>query len=233
MKDTMWKDLFYFTRADRRVLAVSALIILSTTVLRSDMLHRRPEMFCEADSLAGIVAVVKTDTIAADTTVEASAFIVEASALEIADEPVMKEWPAQKYERYKFEKGTVVDLNSTDTTELKRVPGIGSYYAKRIVDYRERLGGYVNVDQLLEINRLPDTLRVWFCVRDSIVRKIKLNSASFSQLLSHPYLNYEQVKVIVNRREKKGELKNPAQLSLYEEFTERDMERLMPYLGFD
>ena len=104
---------------------------------------------------------------------------------------------------------TTVDLNTADTTLLKQLPGIGSAYAKWIVNYREKLGGYCESKQLLEVYKM-DTTRYNglkdFVKIDSTFEpnKLKINSDSFKTLLKHPYLEYEDVKKIVNHREQKG-----------------------------
>lgn len=127
-----------------------------------------------------------------------------------------------------------VDLNAADTSLLKTLPGIGSYFARRIVDYRESLGGYLRVEQILEIDVLSDTLVQWFMVQDTVpYRKIKVNSASVSEMRSHPYMNFYQARAISDLRKSIGLIRNPARLTLLEEFTGQDMERLIPYLDFN
>lgn len=113
---------------------------------------------------------------------------------------------------------TIVDLNTSDTTILKQLPGIGSAFAKRIVEYRTKLGGYCESEQLLEIYKM-DTTRYNglkdFVKIDSTFEpnKLKINSDSFKTLLKHPYLEYEDVKKIVNHREQKGMILSWEQLS--------------------
>lgn len=104
---------------------------------------------------------------------------------------------------------TIVDLNTSDTTILKQLPGIGSTFAKWIVEYRTKLGGYCESEQLLEVYKM-DTARYNgfkdFVKTDStfVPNKLKINSDAFKILLKHPYLEYDDVKKIVNHREQKG-----------------------------
>lgn len=129
--------------------------------------------------------------------------------------------------------GTIVDANSADTTLLKQIPGIGSYYASRIVAYRESLGGFVNARQVEEIDGLPHSIASWFRVSPSqSVRRIKINSADFKTLVHHPYLTYEQTKAIVNRRKQVMRLKSWDDLRTCSEFSEADIARLTPYIAF-
>ena len=103
----------------------------------------------------------------------------------------------------------IIDINVADTTLLKQLPGIGSAFAKWIVNYREKLGGYCETEQLLEVY-LMDTTRFNgiknYVKIDStfIPNRLKINSDAFKVLLKHPYLEYEDVKKIVNHREQKG-----------------------------
>ena len=126
-----------------------------------------------------------------------------------------------------------VDLNAADSLVLISLPGIGPYYSSRILRYRERLGGYVSTSQLLEINGLPDTLMKWFIVGDSIpIRKMKLNGLTLNEMRRHPYMDFYQAKAIVEMRRERGKINSPEQLSLLEEFTDQDINRLKPYLDF-
>lgn len=148
-----------------------------------------------------------------------------------APDSLRKEFPV--YQSNKFREKTLVDLNTADTALLKRIPGIGNGFAIMIVRRREQLGGYVSVNQLLEINHLPDSLLPWFVVRSTEgVKKININKASLTELRRHPYLNFYQCRVILEHRRKYGALKSLNDLSLYEEFTEKDLDRLSPYCAF-
>ncbi len=198
----MWKDLFYFSKSDRRALAVFVLVIFVSTVVR--VLRPAASPVPQDDML------FNNDT----------ARVVEVKA-------------SMYPKRVKYPYGTVLNLNESDTTELKKVPGIGSYFARRIVEYRERLGGYVSTDQLLEIEHLPDSVRGWFMVSDTFhVRKLQVNVASLSQLRQHPYMDFYKARAIVEYRQRNGDIKNPVSLSLFQEFGGQDLERLEPYLDF-
>ena len=142
--------------------------------------------------------------------------------------PVWKERRA-----YKYPEGTLVDVNTADTTELKKVPGIGSGIAKAIVSYRERLGGFCSVEQLEEVDYVTPALLKWFKLEKPSVRKLDINKMTLDALRSHPYLNFYQARVIVEHRRKKGPIKSLSQLALYEEFTEKDLKRLSAYINFD
>ena len=110
-----------------------------------------------------------------------------------------------------------IDINTADTTLLKQLPGIGGAYAKWIVDYRKKLGGYCESEQLLEVYRM-DTVRYNELKNQIIIdstftpNKFKINSDAFKVLLKHPYLELDDVKKIVNYREQKGMITSWEQL---------------------
>ena len=133
----------------------------------------------------------------------------------------------------KYLPGTIISLNSADTTELKKIPGIGSSIARMMVNYRERLGGFFRIEQLQEIHLKAEKLRPWFSIDIQQTRRINLNKAGMERMLHHPYINYYQAKVIIEYRKKKGILKSLKQLSLYEEFTPIDLERIEPYICYN
>jgi DNA uptake protein ComE-like DNA-binding protein len=102
-------------------------------------------------------------------------------------------------------KEITVELNSADTAELKQLKGIGSYYAKRIIAYREKLGGFHSLAQLLEIKKItPETIDLFAenaTIDTSKIKKINVNKATAQELSAHPYLSFDLANRIVNRRE--------------------------------
>ena len=134
---------------------------------------------------------------------------------------------------FKYPEGTLVDVNAADTTELKKIPGIGSGIARRIVAYRNRLGGFYSLEQLNEVEFVSADLFKWFKLESDSIRKLPINRVGLDKLRAHPYINFYQAKVIVEYRRKRGEIKSLSQLSLYEEFTEKDLKRLSAYVSFD
>lgn len=133
----------------------------------------------------------------------------------------------------KLAKGTRIDANASDTTQWQRVPGVGRAYAQAIVRYRERLGGFVSVAQLHDIEQLPhDIDRYISLAPHPSVHRIAVNRASFKELLRHPYLNYDQVKAIVQHRQRVGPLRDWDDLRGNPQFSDADLQRLQPYFSF-
>ena len=134
---------------------------------------------------------------------------------------------------YKYPAGTVIELNRTDTTELKKIPGIGSGIARLITGYRQRLGGFYALEQLREIDLDPEQLRPWLRIDTTAIRRLNLNRVSVDRLRRHPYFNFYQARAIVEWRKKHGPLRNLKVFALYEEFTEADFERMRHYVCFE
>lgn len=134
---------------------------------------------------------------------------------------------------FKYPQGTIIELNSSDTTELKKIPGIGSVIARRIIGYRQRLGGFYRIGQLAEIGLDTALLCPWFRIDADSIRRIDVNRASLERLRRHPYINFYQARAIVEYRKKQGKLKSLKPLSLLEEFPKEELERMLPYLAFD
>ncbi len=135
-------------------------------------------------------------------------------------------------QRRKLAPGQVIDLNRSDTTALQQVPGIGSYYARQIVALRDRFGGFIAVDQLAAISRLPTDCYAFFTVDSTAVRKLNINTADFRTLCSHPYIGYDRAKAISDYRQLKGPISSLQELSLLPGFTPQDQQRLQPYITY-
>ena len=132
----------------------------------------------------------------------------------------------------KLEKGQQIDLCNADTTQLKKVPGIGSAWARAVVNYGHRLGGYCRVGQLLEIEGFPESSLPYFKIVRPHVNKLSVNKLTVSKLRQHPYINFYQARAIVDHVRKNGPLKDIRELSLLPEFPESQLSRLAPYLEY-
>ena len=132
----------------------------------------------------------------------------------------------------KIAENETVNLNVSDTAIYKKVPGIGSYYARRIADYSQRLGGFVSVNQLDEIDNFPQEAKKYFVVSTSQVHKMNVNRLSLNELKHHPYINYYQAKAIVDYRRLHGPLHSLDDLRLLPDFSDEVINRLTPYVCF-
>ncbi len=133
----------------------------------------------------------------------------------------------------KLREGEHISLSTADTTQLRKVPGIGSYFARRIVRYREQLGGFYDVRQLLEIEGFPEEALPYFDVDATQLRKIQVNVLKGSQLYKHPYVSINQARAIERYRRLKGPIHDISQLRLLPEFPQELIDRLAPYLSYE
>ncbi len=132
----------------------------------------------------------------------------------------------------KYKSLVQVNLNTADTSQLKKIPGIASYRARQIVRYRESLGGFVRVEQVMESCQLPDEVLDWFVLSGTQTRKINLNKASVQAMRKHPYISFYQARAIYEHRQDHGALHSLADLLQLREFTQKDIDRLQPYVEF-
>ena len=134
----------------------------------------------------------------------------------------------------KFDRLTKVDPNTADTALLQRIPGVGTWISRNIVEQRKRLGGFHAVEQLLEVKYFSPELLEWFEV-DTLtakIEKISINTASFHRLNSHPYITYEQARDLMRYIRLYGRIADIDALSRTGIFTEEQLVRLQPYLQF-
>lgn len=135
-----------------------------------------------------------------------------------------KEWP-------------LIDLNRADTTQLDQLKGIGPAFARRIIKYRDRLGGFYTKEQLLEVfgidsMKFRDLEKQLLIDRDAI-RKIAINTAVFDQLRTHPYLSYKEMNAILQYRKQHGNYAGIDDLKKVLILDAKTIERLSPYLEFN
>ena len=136
----------------------------------------------------------------------------------------------------RIKKDTILDLNHCDTTELQYIRGIGRYTAVQIVRYREQLGGYYSPEQLTDepFAKLSlDTLLHHFTADSRDIQLLPVNSLSASELARHPYLRFEQAKAIYTLRRKYVYLTSLDDLRTLHELSEKDLQRIAPYLSFE
>lgn len=132
----------------------------------------------------------------------------------------------------KFEELTLVDINTADTNLLKKIPNIGSYRARKIVGYRQRLGGFANVEQVMEACDMPDEVLEWFSLVPVPLKTMDANRLSVRQFMRHPYLSFYQARDLVEYRKKHRSIQQIEELLSLESFSTADIERLRPYLIF-
>ena len=151
---------------------------------------------------------------------------------------IKEERRTERYERdtlrypVKIAEGEHIDLNAADTSLYKKVPGVGSYYSRKIAEYGRRLGGFVSADQLDEIENFPSEAKKYFSVNASDVHQLNVNRLSLNELKRHPYINYYQAKAIIDYRRLHGPLHSLDDLRLLPDFPVEAIKRLEPYVCY-
>ncbi len=132
-------------------------------------------------------------------------------------------------------KAIVVDLNLADTLDLQEVRGIGPAYARRIVAYRDRLGGFVHKAQLMEVWGIDSAaysrIEPGVVLSSSPLRLMNINQLSIQELKKHPYLDYYQAKEIVRYREQYGAFEAKSDLKKVNLIDGDTYCRIAPYLS--
>lgn len=128
----------------------------------------------------------------------------------------------------------LLDLNSADTFDLQQLRGIGPSFARRIVNYRERIRGFSRKDQLLEVFGMDSVRFEW--IRDHVkinldsVRPFEINNVTFKELLKHPYFPFALTKQIMIYRQKKKVFHNLDELRSIEGVNDSIFRRISIYL---
>ncbi len=128
----------------------------------------------------------------------------------------------------------IVGINIADTNDLQEIIGIGPAFARRIANYRKKLGGFVKKEQLLEVYGMDSTryaqIQASFTINSSDIKKININKASIKDLKKHPYFDYYLAKSVVMYRTKNGEYASVIDIKkanlIYDDF----YNRVSPYL---
>ncbi len=129
-----------------------------------------------------------------------------------------------------------IELNSADTVLLTRLKGIGPHYAKEIVLYRKRLGGFYKPEQLMEVkgigkvrfSRITTSLKT----NEQLITPLAINTAGEERLAQHPYIGERLSKAIVTFRSV-NTITSLSQLVGERILTESQADRLRPYLSFE
>lgn len=151
-----------------------------------------------------------------------------------ASEPLSPpDFTRQREERHAL----TVELNNADTLELQDLYGIGPYFARAIVKYRDRLGGYVRKEQLLEVYGMSDdryqAIADHIVIDSSKVHKININTADYATLRRHPYIDNYQARAIVKLRTSGVRFSVPDDLLKVSIIDIETVNKLTPYITFE
>jgi DNA uptake protein ComE-like DNA-binding protein len=129
-----------------------------------------------------------------------------------------------------------VNINRADSAQLLPLPGIGPVFAGRIIKFRNLLGGFISSDQLGEVYGMPaetlERIKGSFYIDTTAIHKVQLNSATFSDLLRHPYLEYGDVKSLVKYREFIGNITSINELRRNQILPDTTLDKVEGYFNY-
>ncbi|MEJ7684007.1 MAG: helix-hairpin-helix domain-containing protein [Segetibacter sp.] len=125
-------------------------------------------------------------------------------------------------------------MNTADTSALISLPGIGSKLAARIVNFREKLGGFSSVNQLGETYGIPDStfqkIKPQLQCNHPALKTININTADINVLRAHPYLRWNIANAIINYRQQHGNYKSVEDIRKIDLITDDLYNKIAPYL---
>ena len=143
--------------------------------------------------------------------------------------------PNQESFKKQVKQITLINLNTADTTEFMKIYGIGAFYAKQIIRYREKLGGFFTKEQLFEVWKMTpeayDKIKDHVFISEKDVKRININSVTIEELKVHPYLKWNQANSIIKMRIQRNGFKNIEEIKESVLIDSETYEKLFPYLS--
>ncbi|MCJ7447045.1 MAG: helix-hairpin-helix domain-containing protein [Bacteroidales bacterium] len=220
------KNWFGYTRRERRATTILLLIIMCVLILRYSI----PEK-----NILQELSITNTDTV----------WSVKKLPVNLTTDgikspgamPVKKGQNSNKPGVWKpGQEKRLLDINTCDSADLERLPGIGPVLSARIIKYRNLLGGFVKTDQLKEVYGLPPETFELISGRvfadSSAVKKININKADYKQLIRFPYFKKYEVSGILKYRELKGRIIGMGDLLENNLLSAETVGKVRPYLEF-
>ena len=131
----------------------------------------------------------------------------------------------------------LIDLNRADSIQLLSLPGIGPYLSRRIINYRDKLGGFYSMKQLVDVYGLKKSRVDSICsslkIDLSHLRCINVNIATIDELSIHPYISYREASDILRLRKRKGRILDLESLRKKKIFQDSTFCRVKPYLSLE
>lgn len=136
---------------------------------------------------------------------------------------------------YERKKAQPIDINAADTTAYITLPGIGSKLAARIVNFREKLGGFYSVDQVGETFGVPpetfEAIKPFLQLKGGTIKKMNINTAGYDDLNAHPYIS-SKLAYLINKQRKTGPITNTEALKELVAQTNDNFEKVEQYISF-
>jgi competence protein ComEA len=148
------------------------------------------------------------------------------------------EIPAEESQTFKTKNPApeikIMELNSMDSVQLTTIKGIGPFFAKTIIKYRNALGGFHSKEQLMEVWKFDqekyDAIEKYITVNGSKVKRININTCTAKEL-KHPYINWKIANGIINYRMKHGDFHSVDEIKKTDLLDDVTFLKIVPYLS--
>jgi DNA uptake protein ComE-like DNA-binding protein len=208
------KEYFVFTKRERSGIISLIILVLIVVVIPKYFDHRQP-------AAEKITVTNSIDTIITDT---------------ITKEGIARPYKKFKPPRHVKKRIEPFDINSADTSAFIELPGIGRKLAARIVLFREKLGGFYNVQQLREVYGVQDSvyrkIAPFLICTPGNVKKIDINNAEKETLKVHPYIRWQMANALVAYRDQHGAFHSEEDLLKLENIDGDALKKMIPYISF-
>lgn len=216
------KGWFGFTRRERRASAILLVFISSLIAFRS-FLPEENTIFDETVVPHAVMASGKVES--------------HPQPVNLNQVTASRTKKTETSKNILYQKRVPIELNSSDSVTLVRLPGIGPVLSSRIIKFRNILGGFATVEQLKEVYGLPvetyDLIKDRLSVDTTLLRLIPVNSADYRTLSRFPYLEKSEVSAILKYRELKGKINSISDLTENKLINSEKAGKIRPYLSFE
>lgn len=130
-----------------------------------------------------------------------------------------------------------IDINTADSIQFVSLPMIGPATAKKILRFRNALGGFYSLEQLKEVYGMKDSvyqlIQPRLTISSSALIKININTATYDDLKKHPYINHNMASTIVAYRKMHGAYKSTEDLKKVGTISDETLAKLSNYIVFE
>ena len=156
------------------------------------------------------------------------------ASAETEDDGVMGFASTPKTDYIKKSTTAEIEINTAKVEDFQQLKGIGEGYAKRIIKYRNQLGGFVNVNQIQEVYGIPketfELIKPQLIQTSKTIQKININTAVYKILVTHPYIDSKRANAIIKYRKQHGNFKSVEDLKKIYAISAKVLEQIKPYL---
>lgn len=187
----------------------------------------------QSESKSEFTKRIESPTTTEETPVDTSTATPAAVTSEqgIKESPEMRERSGISWKP--FSKPVAIQLNTADSAELVSLPGIGPYYAKKILEYRDLLGGFVSGEQLMEIRGIDRERYDLFAGRitadTTLVKKVEIKDATYEQLAKNPYVGGYLARSIIKFRDENAALSTDLNLLLSVNIIKKELYKILKF----